>query len=136
MDAVSLFFVLFCISPACRVKESRRIPWRNALGVSVERLPETFRDCLLNTSRSCSPPFQPVVCCRLFSRCTSQNLPPASEDRSLKNCQYGTEGQKFHQDLAPVLAMTSGNSLAFSRKTITSTDFYRCCAPTRQHQQR
>ena len=29
----------------------------------------------------------------------------------------------------PLLAMISGNSLAFSRKRITSTGFYRCCAP-------
>ena len=31
------------------------------------------------------------------------------------------EGQKRHQNLAPVLVIISGNSLVFSRKIITST---------------
>ena len=55
--------------------------------------------------------------------------------RSLKDCQYSAEGQKFHQNLAPVLVRILWNSLVFSRKIITSTDFYRYCAPARQHQQ-
>ena len=37
--------------------------------------------------------------------------------------------KKDSQNLAPVLVIISGNSLAFSRKIITSTGFYRCCAP-------
>ena len=36
--------------------------------------------------------------------------------QSLKNYQCSTEGQKLHQNLAPLLAITSGNFLAFSRK--------------------
>ena len=44
-------------------------------------------------------------------------------NRSLKNCQYSTEGQKCHQNLAPVLVIILWNSLAFSMKMITSTDF-------------
>ena len=35
-----------------------------------------------------------------------------------------TEGQKVHEDLAPVLVIISGKSLVFSRKIITSTGFY------------
>ena len=35
---------------------------------------------------------------------------------------------KRSQNLAPVLVIISGNSLAFSRKIITSTGFYWCCA--------
>ena len=50
-------------------------------------------------------------------------------DRSLKNYQYSTEGQNFHENLAPVLVVISGNSLAFYRKIISSTGFYRYCAP-------
>ena len=38
------------------------------------------------------------------------------------------KGKKRSQNLAPVLVIISGNSLA-SRKIITSTGFYRCCAP-------
>ena len=49
--------------------------------------------------------------------------------RSLKNYQYSTEAQKFHDNLVPVLVMISRNSLVFSRKIITSAGFYRCCAP-------
>ena len=50
--------------------------------------------------------------------------------RSLKNYQYNsTEGQKLHENLAPVLVIISGKSLVFSRKIITSTVFYRYCAP-------
>ena len=52
-----------------------------------------------------------------------------SVSRGLKNYQYSTEGQKFHENLAPVLVMISGNSLVFSWKLITSTGFYRYCAP-------
>ena len=40
-----------------------------------------------------------------------------------------TERQKRSQNLAPVLEIIPGNSLVFSRKIITSTGFYRCCAP-------
>ena len=40
-----------------------------------------------------------------------------------------TEGQKLHQNLAPVLVIISGKSLVFSRKNITSTGFDRYCAP-------
>ena len=36
-----------------------------------------------------------------------------------------TERQKQSQNLAPVLVIISGKSLVFSRKIITSTDFYR-----------
>ena len=47
----------------------------------------------------------------------------------LKITSTSTERQKRSQNLAPVLVTISGNSLAFSRKLITSTGFYRCCAP-------
>ena len=47
----------------------------------------------------------------------------------LKITSASTERQKRSQNLAPVLAIISGNSLVFSRKIITSTGFYRCCAP-------
>ena len=40
---------------------------------------------------------------------------------------------KCDQNLAPALVIIWGNSLVFLRKIITSTGFYRCCAPTRQH---
>ena len=50
-------------------------------------------------------------------------------DRSCKNYQYSTEGQKCHQNLAPVLVISSGNSLAFPTKIITSTVFYWYCVP-------
>ena len=40
-----------------------------------------------------------------------------------------TEGQKLPENLAPVLVIISGKSLVFSRKMITSTGFYRYCAP-------
>ena len=46
----------------------------------------------------------------------------------LKITSTGTERQKHSQNSAPVLVIISGNSLAFSRKIITSTGFYRCCA--------
>ena len=49
--------------------------------------------------------------------------------RSLKNCQYSTEGQKFHENSAQALVIITGNSLVFSRKSITSTGFYRHYAP-------
>ena len=39
-----------------------------------------------------------------------------------------TERQERSQNLTPVLVIISGNSLVFSRKIITSTGFYRCCA--------
>ena len=43
----------------------------------------------------------------------------------------GTERQKRSQNLAPVLVITSGNFLVFSRKSITSTGFYRVLRPRR-----
>ena len=47
----------------------------------------------------------------------------------LKITSNSTERQKRSQNLAPVLVIISGNSLVFfSRKPITSTGFYRCCA--------
>ena len=48
-----------------------------------------------------------------------------TENRSLKNYQYGTERQKRHQILAPL----AGNSLVFSRKVITSAGFCTGAAP-------
>ena len=48
----------------------------------------------------------------------------------LKITSTSTERQKRRsQNLAPVLVITSGNSLVFSRKIITSTGFYWRCAP-------
>ena len=47
----------------------------------------------------------------------------------LKITSTSTERQKRSQNLAPVLLIISGKSLVFSRKIITSTDFYRYCAP-------
>ena len=44
------------------------------------------------------------------------------------------KGRNFIKILAPVLVIVSGNSLVFSLKIITNTDFSRCCSPTRQHQ--
>ena len=51
-----------------------------------------------------------------------------SSTQSRKNYQYSTEGQKFHQTLAPLLVIILGKSLVFSRKILTSTGFHRCCA--------
>ena len=50
---------------------------------------------------------------------------------AVANCRMhtSTEGQKLHENLAPVLVIISGKSLVFSRKIITSTGFYRYCAP-------
>ena len=47
----------------------------------------------------------------------------------LKITSTSAERQKRSQSLAPVLVIISGNSLVFSRKIITSTNFYRYCAP-------
>ena len=47
----------------------------------------------------------------------------------LKITSTSPERQKRSGNLAPVLVIISGNSLVFSRKIITSTGFYRCCAP-------
>ena len=47
----------------------------------------------------------------------------------LKITSASTERQNRSQNLAPVLVIISGSSLVFSRKIITSTGFYRCCAP-------
>ena len=46
-----------------------------------------------------------------------------------KNYQYSTEGQRFHENLALVLVIISWKSLVSSRKTITSTGFYKYFAP-------
>ena len=51
-----------------------------------------------------------------------------SEFRRQKIPSTSTERQKRSQNLAPVLVIISGNSLVFSRKMITSTGSYRCCA--------
>ena len=48
----------------------------------------------------------------------------------LKITSTSTEKGKRSQNLAPVLVIISGNSLVFSRKSITSIGFYRCCAPS------
>ena len=54
------------------------------------------------------------------------------ENRRLKNYQHQYWfRQKRCQSLAPVLVIIFGNSLVFSRKNMTSTGFYRCCAPRR-----
>ena len=47
-----------------------------------------------------------------------------------KITRTSTEGQKLHENLAPVLVIISGKSLVFSRKIVTSTGFYRYCAPS------
>ena len=47
----------------------------------------------------------------------------------LKITSTSTERQKRSQNSAPVLVIIFGNSLVFSRKIITSTGFYRYCAP-------
>ena len=41
-------------------------------------------------------------------------------NRTLKNYQCSTEGEKFHKNLAPVLVIISENSLVFFWKIITS----------------
>ena len=43
---------------------------------------------------------------------------PMEKARSLKYYQYSIEGQKFHQNLAPVLVTILWNSLAFSKKLL------------------
>ena len=60
-------------------------------------------------------------------RCDFEN----AETRSLKITSTSAEGQKFHENLAPVLVIISGNSLVFSGKIITSTGFYRYLRPRR-----
>ena len=69
------------------------------------------------------------------SRCFGKSMPSywleetyAPPIGDLKITSTSTERQKRSQNLAPVLVIISGNSLAFSRKLITSTGFYRCCA--------
>ena len=55
--------------------------------------------------------------------------------RSLKNYQYSTEVQKFHQILAPVPAIILWSSLVFSRKNILPVlSFTGAAPPARQHQ--
>ena len=48
---------------------------------------------------------------------------------NFKITSTSTERQKRSQNLAPVLVIILMNSLVFSRKIITSTGFYQCCAP-------
>ena len=54
--------------------------------------------------------------------------------RSRNNYQYSTEGQKSHENSAPVLVIISGNSLVFSRKFLPVLVFTGTAPPTRQHQ--
>ena len=54
---------------------------------------------------------------------------PREQIGDLKITSASTERQKRSQNLAPALVIISGKSLVFSRKIITSTDFYRYCAP-------
>ena len=54
--------------------------------------------------------------------------------RSHKNYQYSIEGQNPPSKFSTSTGNNFGASLVFSRKFITSTGFYRCCAPTHQHQ--
>ena len=64
-------------------------------------------------------------------RCTVEPSPRHiryRKNRRLKITSASTERQKRSQNLAPVLVIISGNSLVFSRKTVTSTGFYLCCA--------
>ena len=49
--------------------------------------------------------------------------------RDSKITSTSTERRKRSQNLAPVLVTMSRNSLVFSGKVTTSTEFYRCCAP-------
>ena len=49
--------------------------------------------------------------------------------RSLKNYQCSIEGRKFHENLALVVVIISGNSLVSYKEIIASTGFYRHCAP-------
>ena len=67
--------------------------------------------------------------CRIW-KCIG-SLSPDSESI---NYQCSTEGQKRHQNLAPVLVTILVKSLVFSWINVTSAGFYRCCAPMRQHQ--
>ena len=53
----------------------------------------------------------------------------ANFTRRLKITSTSTERQKRSQNLAPVLVIVSGNFQVSSRKIITSTGYYRCCAP-------
>ena len=81
-----------------------------------------------------------VECSSLLHACwpagslAAQRQLPASVGAG-KNDQYSTEGQKCHQNLAPVLIIISGNSMVSSWKIIASIGFfYWRCGPTRQHQ--
>ena len=49
--------------------------------------------------------------------------------RRLNITRASTERRKQCQNLAPGLVTMSGISLVFSRKILTGTGFYRCCAP-------
>ena len=57
-------------------------------------------------------------------------------NRCRKSYQCSTERQKCDIISAPVLVIILWNFLLISREIITSTDFYQCCTPTRQHQYR
>ena len=61
--------------------------------------------------------------------CVSLVVPDLRCVGDLKITSTSTERQKRSQNLAPVLVIIPGKSLVFSRKIITSTDFYRYCAP-------
>ena len=52
-----------------------------------------------------------------------------------KNYQCSTEGQKFNENLAPVLVIISRNSLVFSRKITTSILVFTGTAPPTRQQQ-
>ena len=93
---------------------------------------------MLVVARLSSSNFHPFL--KLLRACKSEKLENWDRliplHRSLKNYQYSTEGQKFHENLAPVLAIISGNYLAFSRKIITIIllVFTGAVPQTRQHQ--
>ena len=57
------------------------------------------------------------------SACSHKLLDPwvGGGVRAFKICS--TEGQKYHQNLAPVLVIISGNSPTYSGKILTSTGF-------------
>ena len=62
--------------------------------------------------------------------CTKSGLSAdCGKSEAKKIASTSTERQKRSQNLAPVLVIISVNSLVFPWKVITSTGFYRCCAP-------
>ena len=72
---------------------------------------------------------QPEFSKKKFASDVTSNRHLMAHLGDLKITSTSTERQKRSQNLAPVLVIISGNSLVFSRKIITSTGFYRCCAP-------